>query len=60
MNEIIILIIISLTEAFISPIPPDPLIIHLSIVDNQKWIAYSTIATIASTIGGVIGYYIGG
>ncbi|MPM83541.1 hypothetical protein SDC9_130605 [bioreactor metagenome] len=53
------LIIISFTESFISPILPDILLIPMALAEPDKAIYYSTIATGASILGGIIGYLAG-
>ncbi|MDD4599982.1 hypothetical protein SDC9_09180 [bioreactor metagenome] len=50
------LIIISFTESFISPILPDILLIPMALAEPHKAIYYSAIVTVASVLGGIIGY----
>ena len=50
---------ISFIESFIFPIPPDVLIIPMTIADRQSWIRIATIATIGSVLGACLGYLIG-
>ena len=50
---------ISFVESFIFPIPPDVLIIPMTIADRQRWIKIAIIATIGSVLGACLGYLIG-
>ena len=50
---------ISFIESFIFPIPPDGLIIPMTIAKRQEWIKIATIATIGSVAGACLGYFIG-
>jgi len=51
--------IISFIESFIFPIPPDVLIIPMTIAKKQQWIKIALIATIGSVLGACLGYFIG-
>ena len=55
----LILCLWAFTEAFIFPIPPDPFLIALIVVNKKKFIFYSFLCTIFSVLGGITGYYIG-
>tara|TARA_B100000427_G_scaffold86488_2_gene71048 strand:- start:4368 stop:4976 length:609 start_codon:yes stop_codon:yes gene_type:complete len=50
---------ISFIESFIFPIPPDVLIIPMTIAKKKDWIKIALIATIGSVIGACLGYFIG-
>ena len=50
---------ISFIESFVFPIPPDVLIIPMTIADRQKWIRIAIIATSGSVLGACLGYFIG-
>ena len=50
---------ISFIESFIFPIPPDVLIIPMTIAKRQEWIKIASIATIGSVAGACLGYFIG-
>ena len=50
---------ISFIESFIFPIPPDVLIIPMTIAKRHEWIKIALIATIASVLGACFGYFIG-
>ena len=53
------LAIISFIESFIFPIPPDVLIIPMTIAKKNEWLKIATIATIFSVLGALLGYFIG-
>ena len=51
--------IISFIESFIFPIPPDVLIIPMTIAKKHEWVKIAIIATIGSVLGACLGYFIG-
>ena len=51
--------IMSFIESFVFPIPPDVLIIPMTIAKKQDWIKIALIATIGSVLGACLGYFIG-
>jgi len=53
------LFIVSFIESFISPILPDLILIPMALSTPEKAIYYSMIATVASVLGGIVGYFIG-
>ena len=50
---------ISFIESFIFPIPPDVIIIPMTIAKPSKWMKIALIATIGSVLGAILGYFIG-
>ena len=50
---------ISFIESFIFQIPPDVLIIPMTIARKNEWIKIALIATIGSVLGACLGYFIG-
>ena len=50
---------ISFIESFIFPIPPDVLIIPMTIAKRKEWLRIATIATTCSVLGACLGYLIG-
>ena len=50
---------ISFIESFIFPIPPDVLIIPMTIAKRNDWFKIFLIATLGSVIGACLGYFIG-
>ena len=50
---------ISFIESFIFPIPPDVLIIPMTIARKREWIRIALIATLGSVLGACLGYFIG-
>jgi membrane protein YqaA with SNARE-associated domain len=51
--------VISFIESFIFPIPPDVLIIPMTIAKRHDWLKISIIAPIFSVLGACFGYFIG-
>ena len=51
--------VISFIESFIFPIPPDVLIITMTIAKKNEWFKIALIATIGSVLGACLGYLIG-
>ena len=49
----------SFIESFIFPIPPDVLIIPMTIARKGEWIKIALIATVGSVLGALLGYFIG-
>jgi len=49
----------SFIESFIFPIPPDVIIIPMTIAKRKEWIKIALIATLASVLGACFGYFIG-
>ena len=54
-----VLILNSFTESIFFPIPPDALLILLSLKNIELSIFISIITAISSVLGGIAGYYIG-
>ena len=50
---------ISFIESFIFPIPPDVIIIPMTIAKRHEWIKIAFIATVSSVLGACLGYFIG-
>ncbi|HEY8127113.1 MAG TPA: YqaA family protein [Hyphomicrobium sp.] len=53
------LAVVSFAESSFFPIPPDVMLIPMVLSNRQKAWWYATIATIASVVGGLLGYAIG-
>ena len=51
--------IMSFIESFIFPIPPDVLIIPMTIAKKHDWVRIALIATVGSVLGACLGYFIG-
>ena len=51
--------IMSFIESFIFPIPPDVLIIPMTIAKKHDWFKIALISTIGSVLGACLGYFIG-
>ncbi len=50
---------ISFIESFVFPIPPDVVIIPMTIAKPRKWFRIALTATIGSVLGAILGYFIG-
>ena len=50
---------VSFVESFVFPIPPDVIIIPMTIAKPKSWMKISMIATIGSVLGAILGYFIG-
>ena len=53
------LAVISFIESFIFPIPPDVIIIPMTIAKRKEWFKIALIATLGSVLGACLGYLIG-
>jgi len=51
--------LLSFSESFFFPIPPDILLIPCCLINRRKAFYYAALCSISSVFGGVIGYYIG-
>tara|TARA_B100000700_G_C14808340_1_gene743921 strand:+ start:100 stop:708 length:609 start_codon:yes stop_codon:yes gene_type:complete len=50
---------LSFIESFIFPIPPDVVIIPMTIAKPKSWLKIALIATLGSVLGAILGYFIG-
>jgi membrane protein YqaA with SNARE-associated domain len=53
------LFLLALAESSFFPIPPDPLLMALCLGASKKALRFAGVATLASVLGGVVGYAIG-
>ena len=53
------LFVLAFAESSFFPVPPDVLLIAMTVADRYKWWLLATIATIGSVLGGILGFYIG-
>ena len=53
------LFLLAMAESSFFPIPPDPLLIALCLAAAKKSLKFAAVATLASVVGGIIGYGIG-
>ena len=58
-NSKVFLAIISFMESSFFPIPPDVMIVPMVIAKKKDYLKIFLIATLFSTLGGVLGYFIG-
>jgi membrane protein YqaA with SNARE-associated domain len=50
---------LSFSEAIFFPVPPDVLLVPLSMLNRSKALRFAFIATVSSVLGGIIGFFIG-
>ncbi len=53
------LIGLTATEAIFFPIPVDPLLVAILLVNSSKWLRYAAITSSASVAGAFVGYFVG-
>jgi membrane protein YqaA with SNARE-associated domain len=53
------LALVSFIESSVFPVPPDAMLVPMTLAQPKKAWRYATICTIASVVGGLLGYYIG-
>jgi membrane protein YqaA with SNARE-associated domain len=54
-----VLAVVAFAESSFFPIPPDPMLIPMVLANPRRAWTFATICTIASVLGGILGYYIG-
>ncbi len=54
-----VLAVVSFVESSIFPVPPDAMLIPMALANRKRAWFYATVATIASVLGGLVGYAIG-
>ena len=54
-----LLAFVAFIESSFFPIPPDVMIIPMSVAEKEKFLKIASIATIFSVLGGLFGYFIG-
>ena len=50
---------LSFAESSFFPIPPDVMLMPMSLARPERWFRYALLTTIASVLGGIVGYFIG-
>ncbi len=50
---------LSFCESFFFPVPPDPLLMALSLSKPRRAYYFAAVCSLASVAGGIVGYYIG-
>ena len=53
------LFLVAFAESSFFPIPPDVLLIAMTVANRAKWWIFASITTVGSVLGGIFGYYIG-
>jgi membrane protein YqaA with SNARE-associated domain len=54
-----ILATVATTEAFIFPLPPDIMLIPMTLLQPKRWFWLATLCTVMSALGGIVGWLIG-
>jgi membrane protein YqaA with SNARE-associated domain len=54
-----ILYFVSFVDSFISPMPPDPFLAVLTVINPKRWLRYAFYTMLFGVIGGLVGYVIG-
>jgi len=49
----------SFAESSFFPIPPDVMLIPMSLAHPERWVRYAFLTTVASVLGGIVSYFIG-
>lgn len=50
---------LSFAESSFFPIPPDVMLMPMSLARPEHWVRFALLTTIASVLGGILGYFIG-
>ena len=50
---------LSFAESSFFPIPPDVMLMPMSLARPERWVRYAFLTTVASVLGGIAGYFIG-
>lgn len=50
---------LSASESVIFPVPPDVMLAPMTLAKPDRWMRYATICTVASVLGGLLGYLLG-
>ena len=50
---------LSFAESSFFPIPPDVMLMPMSLARPDSWIRFALLTTIMSVLGGIVGYFIG-
>lgn len=58
--SIVVLAVDSFTEAIFNPIPPDPLLIGISLINPGSALWLAAIVTMTSVLGALVGHWLGG
>ena len=54
-----ILALVSFAESSFFPVPPDVMLAPMTLAKPDRWYKYALITTVASVLGGILGYLIG-
>jgi len=55
----LLLAVVAFSEASVFLVPPDVVLIAILVAGTGRWVYYSTLTTLFSVLGGILGYFIG-
>jgi membrane protein YqaA with SNARE-associated domain len=53
------MLVVSVVDGSVFPVPPFALLVPMVLAQPRKWFSYALMGTVASLVGGFIGYYLG-
>ncbi len=53
------MLVVSVVDGSVFPVPPFALLVPMVLAQPRKWFSYAVMGTVASLLGGFIGYYLG-
>jgi membrane protein YqaA with SNARE-associated domain len=53
------MLLVSVVDGSVFPIPPFALLVPMVLAQPRKWLRYAVLGTLASLVGGLIGYWLG-
>lgn len=56
---VVILVVNSFSESIFNPIPPDPLLIGMAVINPNLALVYAGLVTISSVLGALVGHWLG-
>jgi membrane protein YqaA with SNARE-associated domain len=54
-----LLALVAFTEAFVFPLPPDIMLVPMTLAQPRRWFFFASLTTLTSSAGGIIGWLIG-
>jgi len=58
-HALVAYLLVAVADASVFPVPPFALLVPMVLAEPRKWLRLAILGTIASLLGGLIGYYIG-
>jgi membrane protein YqaA with SNARE-associated domain len=53
------MLVVSVVDGSVFPVPPFALLVPMVLAQPRKWLGYAVMGTVASLLGGFLGYYLG-